>query len=387
MKFLHISDLHFGKQLFAYSLLEDQRHWCSQVIDFLRQNPHDAVVIAGDLYDRAVPGAEAVELMDSFLCSLVVDLKLPVLAIAGNHDSGRRLSFGSSLYRTSGLYMAAVPQGKIQRVTLTDSDGKVDFWLLPFITPADAKNLFPGREISGYQEAYRAFIEANSPRLDATGRNVLVAHGFFSALTDAASVPLVTSDSEVAIGGVDLTDAGLFRAFDYCAFGHLHAPQRVGGQKMRYSGSPLCYSVSEEHQNKALLSVELTATGLTFAKTELPPLRRLYSVTGTLEQLSAPTGGEKVCDDYVYVNIVTQGTELAAAQRVRNLYPNYLGISYKNAGEQEVLLGGGDILRRRGIPETFGDFYRRVTANELTEAGRAVVEQAAKNATRQEVET
>lgn len=374
MKLLHLSDLHFGKSLFEYSLIEDQRYWCDQTLDFLRQNPHDAVIIAGDLYDRSVPSAQAVELMDSFLTALVQEIKIPVLAISGNHDGGRRLDFGSELYRSSGLYMAALPQAQTQCVTLTDEHGKVDFWLLPYISPADARTLFPQCEAHTFGEAYTAFMGEILPRMDKSHRNVLVAHGFFSGFSHGVETELITSDSELSIGGADVTDSVLFADFDYCAFGHLHAPQRAGSEAMRYSGSPMKYSLSEEHQKKSLLSVTLGAPGeLSFAQRELEPLRRLYSVEGTLDGLCAPTGGGEVSRDYVFVNIVTDGVELAAAQRVRNLFPNYLGIRYSSREERELVLGGGEAVRRRSLPEAFSDFYSAVTGRELTVEQRSVV--------------
>ena len=379
MKLLHLSDLHIGRLLFEYSLIDVQRHWCAQVVDFLKQNPHEAVLLAGDLYDRAVPAADAVELLDSFVTTLVTELGLPVLAVSGNHDSGRRLAFGSSLYSGSGFHMAAVPQADVQRVTLTDEHGPVDVWLLPYITPADARNCFPGCEAKTYHQAHAAFVEAIHTAMDATRRNLLVAHGFYAMLGDPAAQAPVTSDSEVTIGGLDLTDAALFRGFDYCAFGHLHAPQRVGGGAMCYSGSPLCYSVAEQRQPKGLLSVTLGPkdTPITVETTTLEPLRRVYSVTGTLEELCAPTGGEWASDDYVYVNLITQGSEPAVAQRVRNLYPNYLGISYRSTAEAQVTLGGGGEARQRTLPEAFAGFFADVTGRELTPMEQTAVQEAA----------
>lgn len=379
MKLLHLSDLHFGKLLFEYSLIDCQRHWCGQVIDFLKTTTHDGVLLAGDLYDRSVPAADAVELLDYFVTMLVGELGLPVLAVSGNHDSGRRLAFGSGLYSGSGLYMAAVPQPRVQRVTLTDRHGPVDCWLLPYITPADAKNCFPQKEIRSYHEAHAAFIDSIRSTMDTTRRNLLVAHGFFSMLSDPTAQAPVTSDSEVTIGGLDLTDAALFSIFDYCAFGHLHAPQRVGSEAMRYSGSPLCYSVSEQHQPKGLLSVTLGEKGspIMVETTPLAPLRRVYSVTGSLESLSAATGGERVSDDYVYVNILTDGAQLAAAQRVRNLYPNYLGISYRTAEDSQPVLGGGGDTRRQTLPDAFAVFFADVAGRGLTAAEQAAVAEAA----------
>ncbi len=388
MRFLHLSDLHFGKTLFEYTLLEDQRHWCRQVLDFLRDTPHDAVVIAGDLYDRAVPAADAVDLCDWFLSALALDLGLPVLCIAGNHDSPSRLQFGSGLYRAGGLHMAARPRPELDRVTLEDSYGPVHFYLLPYLTPSDGKNLFPDQknDIRSFQDAHRVLMEANRDRIPWGERNILVAHGFFApADRPDPGADALRTDSEVVVGGADLVDSGLFTDFDYGAFGHLHAPQAAGADHLRYCGSPLAYSVSEEGQQKQVLSVTLEEKGsLQIQPVRFPPLRRVRTVTGTLEELLDPTQGEFSSDDYVLVNILTDTTLLGAAERVRNVYPHYLAIRYRSTVQQEVAVGANARLARLTLEEAFAGFFREVTGRELTDEERALAAEAA-DTTREEV--
>lgn len=386
MKILHTSDLHFGKTLYQYSLLEDQRFWCRQLLEHLAAEKYDAVVLAGDLFDRSVPSAEAVALLDWFLSSLVLDLGLPVLAVSGNHDSPQRLAFGSRLYQAGGLEIAALPQREIRRVTLTDAWGPVDFFLLPYLSPADGKNLFPQGDIRTFQDVYAALLEANRPRFDSSRRSVLVGHGFFAPLGkgegQAASAPdgeapadggLLRCGSEAAVGGLELVDAALLEGFDYAALGHLHAPQRAGREHLRYSGSPLPYSLSEEGQAKGVTAVELGAKGeLSVTRVELPALRRVRTVSGTLEELLAPTQGGFGSGDYVFIRLVSDDTVTGASEKLRNVYPNYLAIRYLTRDEGELALEGGR-TSALPLPDAFARFCAQVAGEALTQEELALV--------------
>lgn len=372
MRFLHLSDLHFGRSLCEYSLLPDQEHWCRGLLEHLEAERYDAVLIAGDLYDRAVPSGDAVALCDWFLGELAGRLSLPVLCIAGNHDSPQRLSFASSLYRAGGLYMAAIPRRELCRVTLRDRWGEVDFFLLPYLTPGDGRGLFPEAEIRTFQDAYAALMRENRELLDRCPRKVLLAHGFFARSAGGEETELLTSDSEVSVGGSDLVDAALFDGFSYCALGHLHACQQAGSPRMWYSGSPLKYSVSEEGQQKHALAVELDGAGaVCVTPVEVPALRDVRTVRGTMEELLAPTGGGFSSDDYVQITVLTQGTVLGASRQLRNVYPNYLQIRYQNPVLQEISLGGQEGMTRLSLEEGYLRFYRQVTGKELSpQAGR-----------------
>ncbi len=376
MRLLHLSDLHFGRSLREYSLLEDQRHWCHQLLAHLDEVRYDAVLIAGDLYDRGVPNAGAVELCDWFLSELAGTRKLPVLCIAGNHDSPQRLSFASSLYREAGLYMAAIPSKKLARVTLEDQWGPVDFFLLPYLTPGDGRTLFPQEEIRTFQDAYAALLRENREEIAACPRRVLLAHGFFSLGADREHTGLLTSDSEVSVGGTDLVDAALFDRFHYCALGHLHRDQTAGDPRLRYCGSPLKYSVSEENQKKSVRAVELGPKGelLDSRAVSFPPLRDVRTVRGAMEELLAPTAGEFASGDYVQITVLTKGTETGAAQKLRNVYPNYLCIHYQNPDAAPLELEGRERVARLSLEESYLAFYRQVTGQELSAPGRTVLE-------------
>lgn len=398
IKFLHISDLHFGKNLYRYSLLEDQHFWCRKLLEHLSIENYDAVVIAGDLYDRSVPSADAVALMDWFLSTLVLDLDLPVLAIAGNHDSPQRLAFGSRLFPAGKLELAALPKRDIHKVTLQDSYGPVDFFLVPYLSPADGKNLFPQQEIQTFNDAYTTLLKHNRPYIDLSRRNVLVGHGFFAPLgAQETSEPLqpnllpnqniaiqgnpfdissqtakenpenrglIRCDSEVAVGGMELVNMALLSDFDYAALGHLHAPQQVAKQPLWYCGSPLAYSLSEEHQNKGPLAVELGPKGqVTVTPVALTPLRRLRTVSGTLDELLAPTQGGFASDDYIFIQLVADDTITGASEKLRNVYPHYLSIRYLTLQERELILEG-ESAKTLSIPEAFARFYTQVTGGE-----------------------
>lgn len=381
MRFLHLSDLHFGKSLCEYSLLEDQRYWCVRLLELVDKHPLDAVIIAGDLYDRSVPGGDAVELCDWFLGELAGKRKLPVLCIAGNHDSPQRLSFGSSLYRASGLYMAAIPQKRLDRVTLRDQWGDVDFFLLPYLSPGDARTLFPQREIHTFDDAFRVILEENREELESCSRKVLVAHGFFARGGDPEHCDLITCDSEAAVGGLDLVDSSRLEGFSYAALGHLHSCQEAGSPRARYCGSPLKYSVSEEHQEKCVLWVELDGNEeAAVTKIPIQPLREVRSVQGTMEELLAPTGGTFASEDYVQITLLTRGVEVGAAQRLRNVYPNYLQIRYQDPSQRKLELQSHGELVKLSLADAYRKFYLQVTGHPLAPEPDRILEKLAQEA-------
>lgn len=251
MKFLHLSDLHLGKRVHGFSMLEDQAYILQQIIDCIAAEQPDGVLICGDIYDKAVPSAEAVALCDDFFCHLA-QLKVPVFAISGNHDSPERLAFGSRLMDGSGVHFSPVYDGGVQPFVLTDKWGEVGIYMLPFVKPAHVRRYFPEAEIDSYTDALSAAVSAM--QVDTSRRNVLLTHQF---VTGAA-----TSDSEeLSVGGTDNVDGSVFDPFDYVALGHIHRPQNMGSPRLRYCGSPLKYSFSEAGHKKSVTVVELGAKG------------------------------------------------------------------------------------------------------------------------------
>ena len=247
MKLIHLSDLHLGKRVNEVSMLEDQEYILTQIIQIIDGEQPDAVLIAGDVYDKSVPSAEAVMLFDGFLCRLA-KRRLPVLIISGNHDSPERLAFGGRLMEGAGVYLSPVYNGSVSPVTLSDAHGEVHFWLLPFLKPAHVRRFFPDETVESYTDAIRTAIQRMT--IDTSARNVLLTHQFVTGAQTCES-------EELSVGGSDNVDASVFDGFDYVALGHLHGPQNIGSNRIRYCGTPLKYSFSETSHYKSVTVVEL----------------------------------------------------------------------------------------------------------------------------------
>ena len=287
MKFFHLSDLHIGKHLFYYSLLEDQKYVFHQILEAAKEEQPDAVLLCGDIYDKTIPSAEAVSLFDWFLTELKETLpKALLLIIAGNHDSGERLEFARELLGKEGVFIAGLPpreaDEKIRKVTMTDSAGEVCFYLLPFTKPSHLRKKYEEEKIDSYEDAVKKLLEEEE--IDTTKRNVLLSHQFYLS---GGSEPL-TCDSEIRMaGGIDEIDTRLLEDFDYVALGHIHRAQRIGKRQCYYSGTPLKYSVSEASHEKSFQIVELGEKGQepVVRKKQLKPLRELCVLRGTLQEV------------------------------------------------------------------------------------------------------
>ena len=322
MKLIHLSDLHLGKRVGEVSMLEDQAYILDRVLDIVDGAGPDALLIAGDVYDKSVPSAEAVTLFDDFLCRLA-RRKLPVLVISGNHDSPERLAFGSRLMEGAGVHLSPVYDGNIKPITLTDEHGPVDFWLLPFLKPAHLRRFYPEETIDSYTDAVGAAIAHMN--IDPSRRNVLLCHQF---VTGAATC----ESEELIVGGTDNVDAAVFDGFDYVALGHLHGPQNVGSSRIRYCGTPLKYSFSEASQYKSVTVAELGEKGdLTLHTVPLTPRHDMRVIQGTFAQLTAENSdaaGER--EDYLHIILTDEEDVPEALGRLRLVYPNILKLSYDN---------------------------------------------------------
>ena len=322
MKLIHLSDLHLGKRVGEVSMLEDQAYILDRVLDIVDGAGPDALLIAGDVYDKSVPSAEAVTLFDDFLCRLA-RRKLPVLVISGNHDSPERLAFGSRLMEGAGVHLSPVYDGNVKPITLTDEHGPVDFWLLPFLKPAHLRRFYPEEHIDSYTDAVGAAIAHMN--IDPSRRNVLLCHQF---VTGAATC----ESEELIVGGTDNVDAAVFDGFDYVALGHLHGPQNVGSSRIRYCGTPLKYSFSEASQYKSVTVAELGEKGdLTLHTVPLTPRHDMRVIQGTFAQLTAENSdaaGER--EDYLHIILTDEEDVPEALGRLRLVYPNILKLSYDN---------------------------------------------------------
>lgn len=322
MKLIHLSDLHLGKRVGEVSKLEDQAYILDRVLDIVDGAGPDALLIAGDVYDKSVPSAEAVTLFDDFLCRLA-RRKLPVLVISGNHDSPERLAFGSRLMEGARVYLSPVYDGNVKPITLTDEHGPVDFWLLPFLKPAHLRRFYPEEHIDSYTDAVQTAIAHMN--IDPSRRNVLLCHQF---VTGAATC----ESEELIVGGTDNVDAAVFDGFDYVALGHLHGPQNVGSSRIRYCGTPLKYSFSEASQYKSVTVAELGEKGdLTLHTVPLTPRHDMRVIQGTFAQLTAENSdaaGER--EDYLHIILTDEEDVPEALGRLRLVYPNILKLSYDN---------------------------------------------------------
>lgn len=318
MKMIHLSDLHIGKKLNEFLLLEDQEHILRKILSVIDEESPDCIIIAGDIYDKSIPSAEAVSLFDWFICSLA-ERKFPVFVISGNHDSAERIAFASKIMDTSGIHMSPVYDGEIEPFTLTDEHGTVFFYLLPFIRPASVRRFFPDLVIDSYTDAVNAAIEAMN--VDISQRNVIITHQFVTGASSCDS-------EEHIVGGTENIDASIFDGFDYVALGHIHSSQNIGSERVRYCGTPLKYSLSEKNQTKTVTVAELGEKGdLNIRKVPLEPLRDVREVRGSFEEIVSNDKSE----DYIYVVLTDEEEEPDAMNKLRSrVYKNIMNVRYDN---------------------------------------------------------
>ena len=350
MIIVHLSDLHLGKRVNGFSMLEDQRYILERILTVIDDEKPQAVVIAGDVYDKPVPPAEAVELFDDFLVKLA-RRNLTVFVISGNHDSPERLAFAARLMDGSGVHMAPVYNAMVQPLFLEDEYGPVGFYSLPFLKPAHVRRFFPGEAIESYTDALRTAV--NDLRADMKTRNVLITHQF---VTGAA----VCDSETVSVGGTDNVDAAVFDGFDYVALGHIHGPQSVGRQTLRYCGTPLKYSFSEANHKKSVTVVELRQKGSVAVRTvPLTPLRELREIRGSYEELTLRANYQgSNTEDYLHVTLTDEEDVPNALDRLRTIYPNIMKLDYDNTRTRAAQwIPDQTEMEHKSELELFQDFY------------------------------
>jgi len=360
MKLLHLSDLHLGKRVNEISMLEDQKYILAQILQILDEESPDAVLLAGDIYDKTVPSAEAVSLFDDFLVQLCAR-KIPVLVISGNHDCAERLAFASRLLEHSNIHISPAYDGTVRSLTLSDSHGEVVFHLLPFLKPAQVRRHFPDARIETYTDACRAAISAMS--IDGTRRNVLLAHQFVTGSATCES-------EEISVGGSDNVDASVFDPFDYVALGHLHGPQNVLSPRLRYCGTMLKYSFSEEHHHKSVTLVTLGEKGdLQLHLRPLTPLHDLRTLRGSFEELSAPAFYEAQNTlDYLHIVLTDEEDIPEAVGKLRAVYPNLMKLTYDNTRTRSCTAIDAAAISHRSPLELFGELYELQNNRPFTDA-------------------
>lgn len=371
MKFIHLSDLHLGKRVNEFSMIEDQAYILKKILSVIKEETPDAVLIAGDVYDKPVPSVEAVGLFDDFLKQLSRQ-KVQVFVISGNHDSPERLAFASELIEASGIHIAPVYDGKVHPVSLEDAYGTVNVYMLPFIKPAHVRAVFAEETIESYTEAVRVAIShMDRGEEQEEQRNILLTHQFVTGAVRSES-------EEISVGGSDNVDASVFAAFDYVALGHIHGPQSVGRESIRYCGTPLKYSFSEAKHQKSVTVLELREKGnLEIRKVDLVPLRDLRELRGTYEELTSRKNYEGTAlEDYVHITLTDEEDILDAVGKLRVIYPNLMKLDYDNRRTRENReIAGGEGVDARTPMELILDFYEIQNNQPMNQKQKALAEE------------
>ena len=372
MKIFHTADWHLGKIVQGVSMLEDQAYVLEQFIQDIKEQKPDVVIIAGDLYDRSVPPVEAVQLLNDVLNKIIIELKTPVLAIAGNHDSAARIDYGSALMKGSGLYKSGHLVNDIEPVIYEDEDGEVHFYLVPFAEPSVVRQVFCDETITTHELAMRKIVEHIEGKMDYTKRNVLIGHAF---VTKSGEKEENTSDSErkLTVGGTECISSEMFESFNYVALGHLHQAHFVRKESIQYAGSPLKYSESEITHKKGYLEIELLSDGT--AKVEkrfLTPRRDMRSVQDSIENiLKYP-----INEDYVFIKLTDKDFVKSAIEQIRTVFPNVLHVERLAVVHQMTEQTARVNRTKLSDPELFQDFYKEMTGQAPDEMIQQLFEEA-----------
>ena len=360
MKLIHLSDLHLGKRVYDFNLLEDQKYILKEILKVIDSEAPDAVLIAGDIYDKSVPSVEAVEVLDEFLFQLSRRDR-QVFIISGNHDSPERLAFASRLIASKGIHVSPVYSGAVEPTVLTDEHGPVSIYMLPFVKPAHVRRYFPDEKIESYNDALRTAVE--SFHIDRSGRNILVTHQFVTGA--------VRSDSEeITVGGTDNIDAAVFEEFDYVALGHIHGPQNIGSERIRYCGTPLKYSFSEVKHEKSVSVIELTEKGnLSVRTVPLHPLRDMREIEGTYEELTFRPNYEGTnTEDYLHITLTDEEDIPDAIGKLRLIYPYLMCLDYNNSRTRAAgILSDLEDVEHKSPLLLFEEFYEQQNGRPMSD--------------------
>jgi len=350
MKFFHLSDLHLGKRVNEFSMLDDQRHILMEIVRHAKAEKPYAVLISGDIYDKSVPSIEAVQLLDRFLVWLN-EMDIAIFMIAGNHDSVERVAFASSLLQKSNVHISQIYNGTMTPISLRDDFGEINVWLLPYLKPSSVRHYFHDNDIVTYSDALAVAI--GSTNIDTASRNIILAHQFITGA--------ITSESEeLSVGGSENVDASLFDPFDYVALGHMHRPQHIGKETIRYCGTPLKYSFSEINHSKSITVLEMNEKGnVQISEIPLVPSRELREVRGSYAEITERKHyfGTNT-DDYVHVILTDEEGEPEALMKLRTIYPNLMRLDYDNKRTQtSISIDGASSLDEKSPVELFGELY------------------------------
>ena len=373
MKILHLADLHLGKILQEQSLIEDQEYMLKEIIEIIKNENVEIVLISGDVYDRSVPPAEAVNLLDNFLKILIKELKIKVFIISGNHDSKDRLGFGSKIFEDEGLYIESKYNGNLRKVELEDSHGKINIYMLPFVKPIEVKDFFEDDLENNYNTAIHKIIEKE--KINKDERNIIMVHQFVTAGTIE---PERTESEILSLGGIENVDVSNFDDFDYVAIGHVHRTQQIGRKEARYAGTMLKYSFSEINHNKSVPIIDFKEKGnIEISLKELVPLRDMREIKGPIEELLKKENYELGnVNDYIKAVITNEETVYDAIGQIRRIYPNTLKLEIRNS---KTINGGQEQdlhlqkVKRKSEQELFEDFYKSQNNVDLDEKQKEII--------------
>lgn len=351
MKFIHLSDLHLGIRVNDFSMSEDQRYILDRILDIIDSEVPDGIIIAGDIYDKSMPPAEAVAMFDDFISS-IAERKIKTFIISGNHDSAERIAFGSRIMNAGGIYLSPVYNGDIKPVVMEDEYGSVNIYMLPFVRPSTVRAFYPDDDTDSYSSAVGTAVKHMNA--DFSRRNIIITHQFVTGA--------VRSDSEdISVGGTDNVSADIFADFDYTALGHIHKPQNIGSERIRYCGTPLKYSFSEAKQDKSVTVIELGKKGDVNVRTvKLIPLRDMTELKGSYEELMKKSfyEGTGYTEDYVHITLTDENDIPDAVSKLRLVYHRLMKMDYDNARTKKQSIIEGMTSAREADPEKlFGEFF------------------------------
>ena len=363
MRFLHLADLHIGKRVNGFSMIEDQKFVFEQVYNVIENEKIDGIIMAGDIYDKSVPSAEAVKLFDEMLTRLV-SINLPIFVISGNHDSAERIGFGSDILSAAKVYMSRVYNGNLQKIELEDDYGKINVYLLPFIKPATVKNIYKEAEIKDYDDALEYVL--SQEKIDETKRNVIVSHQFVTGAMRSES-------EEVSVGGLDNVSVENYEAFDYVALGHIHRAQQMGRESARYAGTLLKYSFSEEKHNKSMTIVDLKEKGNIEMK-EMPvkPLHDLKTIKGKFSKITSEEFYKELKKEDYYRAVLTDEDDiLNAIGKLKSIYPNLMSMEYDNTRTRSYsVVDNVETGETKSPLDYFEEFFEKQNGRKMSEKQR-----------------
>lgn len=378
MRFLHLGDLHLGKSMGDFDLIGDQKYILDQMLAVIRERTVDAVLIAGDVYDKAIPSEAATNLLDYFLCRLA-ETGAKTFLISGNHDSDDRLNYGSRLFQDNQIFISSVFRGELENYTVEDEQGEVDVYLLPFVKASQVRHYFPDAKIDSYDDAVRVIIE--HAHLNRQKRNVIVAHQFVAGRSEDPVLAGSESIGTQSVGLVEKISYDCFDPFDYVALGHIHSPQKVGREEVRYAGSPLKYSLSEVNHIKSVPLVTLGEKGkVSVELIPLSPMRDLRHIKGSIRELLDKKHVQSP-EDFIYATLTDEEIIGDAMGIFQQVYPNTVKIDYDNSHTREIeQVDLSHIVENKSFSELISDFYQLMYQCEISEEEMDYMKMAAQEA-------